>query len=70
MVKKLVDKLKSIRLKKKITHEKLSLLTGLSQKHISNVENHKAVPSIETLQKLAFGLGVQIDLKVLEEQAS
>jgi len=70
MVKKLVDKLKSIRLKKKITHEKLSLLTGLSQKHISNVENHKAVPSIETLQKLAFGLGVQIDLKVLDEQAS
>ncbi|SFH36324.1 DNA-binding transcriptional regulator, XRE-family HTH domain [Desulfotomaculum arcticum] len=70
VVDKLVDKLKLIRLQKKITHEELSRLTGLSQKHISNVENHKAMPSIETLQKLAYGLGVQIELKLLEEQAS
>lgn len=70
MVIETVDKLKTIRLAKKMTHGELSRVTGISQKHISNIENHKAIPSIETLHKLAHGLGVEMILDLIEEQPS
>lgn len=66
MIRKVVDELKAIRIASKVTHEELSKATGVSQKHISNIENHKATPTVETLQKLASGLGVEIDLTVLD----
>ena len=68
MVIETVNKLKTIRLTKKITHDELSKETGISQKHISNIENHKAIPSIETLHKLANGLGVEMILDLFEKQ--
>ncbi|NPV72881.1 MAG: helix-turn-helix transcriptional regulator [Pelotomaculum sp.] len=70
MIRKVVNELKTIRVNKKITHDKLSGITRISQKHISNIENHKTIPSIETLQKLARGLGVKIRIEILDESNS
>lgn len=67
MVREIVDKLKAIRVANKISQEELARVTGVSQKHISNIENHKDTPTIETLQKLAQGLGVEISLKLLDK---
>lgn len=67
MIKEVVDKLKAFRITSKITHEELSSMTGVSQKHISNIENHKVTPTVETLQKLAKGLGLEINLELLNE---
>ncbi|MQL53628.1 helix-turn-helix domain-containing protein [Desulfofundulus thermobenzoicus] len=67
MVKEIVDNLRAIRVANKISQEELARATGVSQKHISNIENHKDTPTIETLQKLARGLGVEISLKLLDK---
>ncbi|WP_373845228.1 helix-turn-helix domain-containing protein [Clostridium sp.] len=64
MIREIVDKLTSIRIKNKMTMDELSLKSGVSQKHISNIENHKATPTVETLNKLANGLGVDIQLTI------
>ncbi|APM37321.1 helix-turn-helix domain-containing protein [Clostridium kluyveri] len=64
MLREIVDELTSIRIKNKITMDELSLRSGVSQKHISNIENHRATPTIETLNKIANGLGVDIQLKI------
>lgn len=64
MIREIVDELTSIRVKNKITMDELSLITGVSQKHISNIENHKATPTVETLNKIANGLGVDIQLTI------
>lgn len=64
MVKEIVAQLKAIRIKSKISMIELSNKTGISQKHISNIENNKATPTIETLEKLSKGLGVEIDLSL------
>lgn len=69
MIKEIVDELSALRMKNKITMDELSLKTGVSQKHISNIENHKATPTVETLNKIAKGLGVDIELRIKEENS-
>ena len=39
-----------------LTQERLAELTGLSNNHISNIENDYSIPSIETLMKLCAAL--------------
>ena len=39
-----------------LTQERLAELTGLSNNHISNIENDYSIPSIETLMKLCEAL--------------
>jgi transcriptional regulator with XRE-family HTH domain len=51
---------KEIRLKQQRTQEDVAERAGLSYKFIGEVERGSANPSVETLEKLATGLGVQV----------
>ncbi len=64
MIKQLVFCIKSERIHQKITMEELSIKSGVSQKHISNIENEKVVPTLETLKKLAKSLGFEITVRL------
>lgn len=64
MIKQLVHCIKAERINQKITMEELSLKSGVSQKHISNIENEKVVPTLETLKKIAESLGFEINVRL------
>jgi transcriptional regulator with XRE-family HTH domain len=64
VIKQLVLCIKAERIHRKITMEELSLKSGVSQKHISNIENEKVVPTLETLKKLAKSLGFEITVRL------
>ncbi|WP_368491180.1 helix-turn-helix domain-containing protein [Clostridium sp. BJN0013] len=53
-----------MRIKNKITMDELSLKSRVSQKHVSNIKNHKATPTVETLNKIANALGADIQLTI------
>lgn len=53
-------RLKSIRESKKISIYRLSQETNISQGHISDLENGKNQPTIETLKKLIAPLGISL----------
>ena len=48
-----------------LTQEKLAEFTGLSNNHISNIENSYSIPSIETLMKLCEALDTTPDSLLL-----
>lgn len=54
------ERLRNIRESKKISIYRLSQETGLSQGHISDLENGKNQPTIETLKKLIEPLGITL----------
>lgn len=54
------EKLRSIRESKEITIYKLSKETGISQNHISGIETGKRQPTIDTLSRLLYPLGINI----------
>lgn len=58
------------RKQKNITQKELSEITGITQSDISKLENGSANPSLQTLKKLADGLGMVIKLEFvpIEEQ--
>lgn len=64
MLREIIVALKKIRTEKKVTHEELSRRAGISQKHISSIENYKTKPSLETLEKLAKGLGTKLNFEI------
>lgn len=51
-------RLAELRKQKKLTQEKLAEKTGLANNYISNIENNRSIPSLETLVKLCDALGV------------
>lgn len=53
-------KLKSIRENKKISIYQISQETGISQGHISDLENGRNQPTIETLRKILVPLGITL----------
>jgi transcriptional regulator with XRE-family HTH domain len=53
-----IDKIKSIRLKKGISQMELSLRSNLSQSFIANIEKGKKQPSVITLIRIADALEV------------
>ena len=53
--------LQEVRRKNQITQKKLSMLSGISRKHIIDIENGKSIPTILTLCKLAKALGVPVE---------
>jgi len=53
--------IRQYRAKQKISQEKLSELTGISQQHISNIENEQVNPSIEVLLEIANALKITIN---------
>lgn len=64
MIKQLVQCIKAERIRQKITMDELFLKSGVSQKHISNIENEKVVPTLKTLKKLAKSLGLEINVSL------
>ena len=53
--------LKSIRINKKITLDKLSQMTGISSTHITDVENSLKEPGISIMVRIAYALKVDIN---------
>lgn len=51
-------RLAEVRKSQKITQEKLAEKTDLANNYISNIENSRSIPSLETLVKLCDALGV------------
>lgn len=59
-IKKLLGKrIREIRLKRKLTQEKLAELVDIGTPNISYIENGKFAPSSETLEKIALALEVK-----------
>lgn len=57
----IASNIRQYRAKYKISQEKLSEITGISQQHISNIENELVNPSIELLLQIAKALNVTIN---------
>ena len=54
------QKIKQLRLKRKITIQDLSAETGLTPGYLSKIENSEKPPPIPTLVKIAYALNVHI----------
>jgi XRE family transcriptional regulator, regulator of sulfur utilization len=59
------ETLKNYRLKKKLTLEKLSEITGLSISYLSYIESNGRKPNLEVLSKIANGLQIPVELILL-----
>lgn len=59
--KNIASNIRQQRAKNKISQEKLSELTGISQQFICNIETEKVNPSVETLLKIANALNVTLN---------
>ena len=59
--KKLAHNLKVERAKNELTQEQLAELIGISQKHITKIENERVTPSIFIVYKMAKALNTTLD---------
>ena len=66
----IVDRIKRLRLSKKITLDSLAKMTGFTTGYISRIENSENAPPISTLSKIAQALEVDISFLLFEERAS
>jgi transcriptional regulator with XRE-family HTH domain len=64
----LVGKLMAYRNQQKISQRELSEKTGVAQKTISRIENGVDLPSIETIIRLADGIGYELSLVKKQEK--
>lgn len=56
-----MNKIRTVRLIRRLTQQQLSIISGLSQAYINELENGRKVnPSIIVLDKLAAGLQVSV----------
>ena len=53
------------RQEKNLTQKELAELTGITQADISRLENGNANPSLNTLERLARGLGMKLKLEFI-----
>ena len=62
--------IKKARIEKGLKQKDLQVLTGLSQKHLSQIENDAADPRASVLRNIALALGVSADrlLGISQEQ--
>ena len=56
----LANNLYKRRIKKDLTAEKLSELSGVNVRQISLIENEKVMPNLRTLEKLALALDTKV----------
>ncbi len=61
------DRIREIRLAKKISQVELAKTLGVTKQSVSNWENENIQPSIEMLSKLADALSVTTDFLLLRE---
>ncbi|EJT5930472.1 helix-turn-helix transcriptional regulator [Clostridium perfringens] len=55
------ENIKRIRIDKKLSRRELAELTGVSQVYLTSIEFNKRNPTLETLNKLAKGLNVNLE---------
>ena len=67
--KSIVETLKMRRNKLQVNQESLALLTGVSLRTIKQLESGKGNPTLETIQKLADVLGLEIRLEIKKMNA-
>lgn len=60
LAKRIGNNIKVIRLKKKLTSEKLAYENEISKGYMSDIENGNRLPSLEMLEKIAEALDVDI----------
>lgn len=60
----IVETLKKRRIRLQVTQETLALLTGVSLRTIKQLEASKGNPTLETIQKLADVLGLELQLEI------
>lgn len=65
-----MSNLKKIRTEKDLTQEDLSVISGVSQQYISEIENGNRIGSIKTHVKLAKALGVTVDQIIASREVS
>ncbi len=65
----LIETLKMRRIRLQVTQETLSLLTGLGLRTIKQLESGKGNPTLETIQKLADVLGLELRLEIKNTMA-
>lgn len=61
---KIVETLKKRRIRLQVNQETLALLTGVSLRTIKQLEAGKGNPTLETIQKLADVLGLELQLTI------
>ena len=59
-----IETLKKRRIRLQVTQETLALLTGVSLRTIKQLEAGKGNPTLETIQKLADVLGLELRLEI------
>ncbi len=59
-VEDVIEKIRTIRIEKKISILKLPLESGVSRSHLFYIESKKTVPSLETITKIAHAMGLQL----------
>jgi len=62
--KSIIETLKMRRNRLQVNQESLALLTGVSLRTIKQLESGKGNPTLETIQKLADVLGLEIRLEI------
>lgn len=60
----IVETLKKRRIRLQVTQETLALLTGVSLRTIKQLEAGRGNPTLETIQKLANVLGLELQLEI------
>lgn len=65
----IVETLKMRRNRLQVNQESLALLTGVSLRTIKQLESGKGNPTLETIQKLADVLGLEIRLEIKKMNA-
>ncbi len=59
--KKVCERIREIRVSMKLTQSQFAEITGLSQDGVGKIERGDAVPTIDTLYKIATGLKIPIE---------
>lgn len=62
--KNIIETLKMRRIKLQVNQDTLALLTGLGLRTIKQLESGKGNPTLETIQKLADVLGLELSLDI------
>ena len=60
----IIETLKKRRIRLQVTQETFALLTGVSLRTIKQLEAGKGNPTLETIQKLANVLGLELQLEI------
>ena len=62
--------IRRLRLERGLSQEVFSGLAGMSRSHLSEIENHKINPNVETLWKIAYALEMRLSdfLRIVEDE--